>query len=90
MRFKEDAFIFYKQDKQIPSEYHNRPLSLTASLHDVELTRGLVDAGSSLNIMPLLILEEAGTREYVVEQAIEVSGFGGNALFTLGYVIVDL
>lgn len=40
--------------------------------------------------MPLLRLEAVGIpRDHVVEQPIEVSGLGGNAFFTLGYVNAD-
>lgn len=48
------------------------------------LRRGFVDLGSSLNILPLTTLVMVGNaRKHVVEQAVEVFGFGGNALFTL-------
>lgn len=34
MKFQEDAVISYKEDKQIPSKYHSRPLYVTISVHD--------------------------------------------------------
>lgn len=36
MRY-EDAVVFLKEDKKISSKYLNRPLYVTASVHDVEL-----------------------------------------------------
>lgn len=68
MKFEEDSVIFYKDDKQIPSEYHSRLLDVTASIHDIESRKGLVDRGSFLNIMSLSKLEEVEvTREQVLE-----------------------
>lgn len=49
--YEDDAIIFYKEDKQVPSEYHNRPLCFTSFAHDVQLRRRLVYPGPSLNIM---------------------------------------
>lgn len=43
---------FYEEDKQISPGYDNRPLYITTSVNDVKLRWGLVDPGSSLNIMP--------------------------------------
>lgn len=41
--------------------------------------------------MPFLTIEVIGTpRSRIMEYPIEVSGFGGNASFTLGYVNLDL
>lgn len=51
MKFEDEAVIFYKEDKLSSSRYHNRHLYITAYDHDVEWIRGLVDAGSLLNIM---------------------------------------
>lgn len=85
VKFEEDAAIFYKDYKQILFEHHNRPLLLISPIHDVDLRRGVVDFGSSLNIMPFSTIEAVGiSRDHVVELSFEVSGFGGNASFTLG------
>lgn len=53
MSFKDDRVLFHKKNKQIPFDYHSKPICVTASLHDLDLTRGLVDLGSFSNIMPL-------------------------------------
>lgn len=51
-------------------------LYVTTFGHDIEFRRGLVDPWSSLNILPLSMLEAMGIpRDHVVDQLIEVSGF---------------
>lgn len=51
----------------------------------------MVDPGSSLNIMSLLILEAVGIqREHVVKQPIEIFSFGGDMSLKLGYFNVDV
>lgn len=52
-RFKDNIMVFYENDRQVLPSYHNRPLYLTASIHDVDLKHALIDPGFSLNIMPL-------------------------------------
>lgn len=53
----------------------------------MELRRVLVNPGSSLNIMSLSNLKALGfSREHAVEQPIGISGFGGDAPLTLGYI----
>lgn len=85
-KFKDDAEVFHEEDKHILSAYYNRPLYVIAFVHDVKLYWGLVELRSLLNIMPLSMLEVVGIpRDQVVKQLIEVSGFGSNASFMLGY-----
>lgn len=79
----EDEIVFYKEDKQIHSEYHKRPFYFTSFVYDVEL-RSVVDLESSLSIMPLSTLEEVGIfLEHGVEQPTEKSNFGGNVSLIL-------
>lgn len=57
----------------------------------VELRRGLVDLGSSFNIMPMSTIETVGVpQDRVAEQTIELSRFGSNTSFTTGYINVNL
>lgn len=52
---------------------HSRPPYVTAFVHEVELRRALIVSGSSLNIMPLLMLEVMGIpRGRIIEPLIEV------------------
>lgn len=69
MKFEEDVVVFYKEDKKMPSKYHNKPLYVNTSIHDVGLRLGLVDPGYTLNIRPILAFETVEiAREHVVEQ----------------------
>lgn len=77
----DDAIASYKEDWQVQLEYHKRPPYVTASFHDMESRRGLVDPGSSPKKIPFSTFEAIG-QEYVVEQPIEMSGFGGDASLT--------
>lgn len=59
---EDTTIFFYREDKQIHLEYHNKCLYVIASILDVELRRGLVNLGSSLNITPISAIEEVGIR----------------------------
>lgn len=39
-RYKDDALVFYKEDKQIQSGYHNTPQYFTVFIYDAKLRRG--------------------------------------------------
>lgn len=88
-RYEDYAVVFCRENIQIKSEYHNRPLYITVPINDVALRQGLVDPRSSLNIMPPSTLDVVGVpREYMLEQSIEISGFRGDA--SVCYVNVDM
>lgn len=70
---------------------HNIPLYLIAIVHDVVFRRALIDPGSSLNNIPISILEAVGNpRDRIVEQPVEVFSFGGGASFTFEYINIEL
>lgn len=50
---------FIKRKQGLPS-HHNRPLYVKDHVKNIELRHVMVDIGSSLNIIPLPILEIAG------------------------------
>lgn len=85
--FKDDTVGFYRQNKQIHSKYHNKPPYVTNPVYNVELRKGLVDPGSSLNTMPLSPLEAVGISR---EHPIEISRLGGDTSLTLGYINVGV
>lgn len=71
--------------------HHNRPLYLTAHIHNEELRHVMIDLGSSPNIMPLSMLETMGIRlDRIVKQPIDVSSFEGNASFTLSFLLANI
>lgn len=52
--------ILFENDRQDLPSHHNRSLYVTASIRGVELKCAMVDSGSTLNIIPLSILEADG------------------------------
>lgn len=82
---------FYEKGRQILPSHHNKALYVITSVYYVELKRAMVDRGYSLNIMPLSMLEVVGIPESkIIDQSIEILGFGGNVPFTLSYTNLDL
>lgn len=70
---------------------HNRPLYLEAHVNGVELRRAFVDGGSSVNIMSVGTFESVKIpKTRLVKQPIEITGFAGARIRTLGHVTVDL
>lgn len=59
-RFEDNALVFYEINRKDILTQHNRPLYITAKVRDVELRRILLDAGSSLNIISLDVLDDIG------------------------------
>lgn len=50
----------------------------------------MVDIGSSINIIPLSVLEPIGVYgDRIVKQPIRASGFGGTFLFTLSHINLE-
>lgn len=81
---------FMKENRQVVSSHHNRPLYLTAYIHNVELWR-IMDLASSLNIMPFSTLEMMEIpQDRVVKQLVNMLSFGGNASFPLSFSNLDL
>lgn len=78
--------MFYENDWRDITSHHNPLLYVTAKVRDVKLKRAMLDHGSSLNIISLPILDAMGVpRENITRQPIEVSGFGGNCTYTIGF-----
>lgn len=51
----------------------------------------MLDAGSSLNIISLSVLEDIGIpRESMEKQSFEVPSFGGGRTYTIGSINLDL
>lgn len=70
--------------------HHNHYFYVTASIRDVELN--MLELGSSLNIISLLILDIVGIPpDKITTQSMKVSSFfGDNCTYTMGFVNVDL
>lgn len=63
---------------------------VTRSIRKVELKRSMLDPGSLVSIISLSVLDAIGVPDNIKGQPIEVSGFGDNSLYILGFVNLDL
>lgn len=78
--------VFYDNEQGNLPNHKNRPFYV----REIGLKRGMLDQGSSLNIISLSVLEELDvSRDSLQRQPIEVSGFGGNFTQTFGFVNLD-
>lgn len=83
--------VFYEKDRQVVPSHHNRSLYVKASIRNFKLRRTMVDPGCSLIIIHLSTHKAVGIlRGRIVKQHVEVSGFGGNMSFTIGFINLDL
>lgn len=90
-RFEDSALVFYENTRRDVPMQHNRPLYVTARMRDIEMRRVLIDAGSSLNIIFLDILDDLGIpREKIQKQPFEVFSFNGNRTYTVSSISLDL
>lgn len=86
-RFEDNALVFYENNsKDVPTQY-NLPLYIIVKVRDIELKRVLLDAGTSLDIISLNVLDDNGIpRENIQKQPFEVSSFNGNRTYTIGLI----
>lgn len=68
-RFEDNALVFHENNlRDVPTQ-DNMPLYITANVRDVELKRVLLDAGLSLSIFLLDVLDDIGVpREKIQKQ----------------------
>jgi hypothetical protein len=89
---KQAACINYTDDDLlIGTSDHNRPLYITENCGGQKIGRILVDAGSSINIMPLKTLNTItlDVKKMSVEKVI-IHGFNQNSQKTLGAITLNL
>ena len=64
---------------------HRRPLYLAASINQIPIKRALVDTGSSVNLIPLSMLQVARIPESkIFGYPMKVIGIGGKGEYTTG------
>lgn len=64
---------------------------MIAKVKELELKRAMLNQELSLNIISLPVLDAVGVRrDDMTGHPMEVSGFGGNCIYTLGFVNLDL
>lgn len=75
--------VFYENNRKDVPTQHNRPFYITAKVRDVQLKSVLLDAGSSLIIIQLDVLDDIGVpSEKIQRQPFEISSFNGNRTYT--------
>ena len=86
-----NTIIFTDEDMEVEHPDHHRPLYLMAIINDVQIRRALVDARASFNLIALSTLEVVGLADKrILEAPMEITGFGGSAESTEGYVQLAL
>ena len=64
---------------------------MTATIYGVQIKKALIDIGASLNLIALSTLEAIGmASKRILGASVEITGFGGAADSTEGYVQLAL
>ena len=85
--FLEDTNEITFCDEDMEERYlsHRRPLYLAASINQIPIKRALVDTGSSVNLIPLSMLQVARIPESkILGYPMKVIGIGGKGEYTTG------
>ena len=86
-----NAITFIDEDMVVEYPNHRRPLYLTATINGVQIKRALIDTGASFNLITLSTLEAVGmVGKTILRAPMEITGFGGAAESTEGYVQLAL
>ena len=86
-----NTITFTDEDMEVKHPDHRRPLYLMTTINGVQVRRALVDTGASLNLIVLSTLETVGlTSRRILGVLMEITGFGGLAELTEGYVQLAL
>jgi hypothetical protein len=79
------------EDLLIGTADHNRPMFITGECEGQKLNRILIDAGSSINIMPLKILKTLALDiKLLSNEKVTIHGFNQNSQSALGAVNLTL
>ena len=82
-----NAITFTDEDMEVEHPDHRRPLYLLATISSVQIRKALVDIRASLNLIALSTLEAMGLAgRRILGAPMEITGFGGSAESTEGYV----
>jgi hypothetical protein len=76
-------------DEQSPGESHHDALVITLSIGNCQVSRVMVDNGSSVNLMTKQTLEDMGfTLSDLVKKSVPLVGFSGETAHTLGEIYI--
>ena len=82
-----NAINFIEENMEVEYSNHRRPLYLMATINGVQIKRVLIDTGTSFNLIALSTLEVVGMAgRRILGVPVEITGFGGAAKSTEGYV----
>ena len=82
-----NAITFTDEDMEVEHPDHRKPFYLMATINGIQIRRALVDIGASLNLITPSTLEAVGiTGKRILGAPMEITGFGGVAESTEGYV----
>ena len=82
-----NSITFIDEDMEVKHLDHHRSLYLMATINGVQIRRALVDTKASLNLITLSTLEAVGlASRRILGAPMEITGFGGLAESTEGYV----
>ena len=86
-----NAITFTDEDIEVEHLDYRRLLCLMATINGVQVRRALVDIGALLNLIVLSTLEAVGlTSRRILGAPMEITGFGGSAESTEGYMQLAL
>ena len=86
-----NAISFTNEDMEVEHPDHRISLYLMTTINGVQIKRALVDTGASLNLIALSTLETVGLAgRRILGAPMEITGFGGLAESTEGYVQLAL
>ncbi|GLU03804.1 hypothetical protein SLE2022_209820 [Rubroshorea leprosula] len=82
-----NAVTFIDEDMEASYLEHRKPIYLSAQINFVGVRHALVDAGSSLNLVPLSTIIARGIpQRRIVKSSLSIVGFGFSNEHALGYV----
>ena len=82
-----NAITFTDEDMKVEHPDHRRTLYLMTTVNGIQIRRALVDTGTLLNLIVLSTLEAVGlASRRILGAPMEITGFGGSAELTEGYV----
>ena len=82
-----NEITFSDKDMEVGYSDHRRPLYLAASINQIPIKKVLVDTGTSINLIPLGILQAARISERKIQgYPIEVTRFGRRGEYTTGHI----
>ena len=82
-----NEITFSDEDMEVGYSDYRRPLYLAASIIQIPIKRALVDTGTSVNLIPLNMLQAVRIPESKIQGCLmKVTGFRGRCEYTAGHI----